>query len=98
MTDILLEVNDDLIIRNGDFVIGRSNEQHQKHILTAYKGAYKQHPEVGVGIAEMLNDDAFTEVLIETKKQLQYDGMQINNVSYTQDGKLNIDGNYKDNG
>ena len=95
MTDILVDANDDIIIANGDFVLGRSDEQHQKHILIAHKGEYKEHPEVGVGIADMLNDDAYTEALIETKKQLQYDGMLINNVSYNEAGKLIIDGNYK---
>jgi len=95
MTEILLDANNDIIISDGDFAIGRSDEQNQKLILISNKGEWKAHPEVGVGIEEMLNDDAYTELLIETKKQLQYDGMQINNVSYTSDGKLNIDGNYK---
>lgn len=95
MTDLLLDHNNALVIENGDFMIGRSDEQHQKHILLANKGEYKAHPEVGVGIVEMLGDDAYTESLIEIKKQLQYDGMVIKNVSYNENGKLIIDGNYK---
>lgn len=95
MTDILLDELGDLTFNNGDLVIGRSNEQHQKHILIANKGEYKEFPEVGVGIIDMLNNEAYTETLIETKKQLQYDGMSIKNVSYNEEGKLIIDGNYK---
>lgn len=95
MTDLLLDENNDLILVGGDFAIGHSDEQHQKHILIANKGEYKEHPEVGVGIIDMLNDDAYTESLIETKKQLEYDGMTIKNVSYNEQGKLIIDGNYK---
>lgn len=95
MTDLLLDENNDLILVGGDFSIGHSDEQHQKHILIANKGEYKEHPEVGVGIIDMLNDDAYTESLIETKKQLEYDGMTIRNVSYNEQGKLIIDGNYK---
>ena len=95
MTDILLDDDDDLIFSDGDFAIGPSDQQHQKHILIANKGEYKAHPEVGVGIIDMLNNDAYTETLIETKKQLQYDGMLIKNVSYNEQGKLIIDGHYK---
>lgn len=94
MTDILLDENNDVLIKDGDFVIGRSDEQHQAHIIIANKGEYKAHPEVGVGIQDMLNNDDYTEILIEVKKQLQYDGMRINNVTYGQNGKLNIDGEY----
>jgi len=42
----------------------------------------------------MLADDLYTEVLIEIKKQLEYDGMQINDVALQEDGKLLIDGQY----
>ena len=95
MTDLLLDDSNDLILEGGDFAVGHSDEQHQKHILIANKGEYKEHPEVGVGIENMLNDDAYTEMLIETKKQLQYDGMVIKNVSFNEKGKLIIDGNYR---
>lgn len=98
MTDILLDENNEPIITDGDFTIGRSDEQHQRHILIANKGEYKEHPEVGVGIIDMLSNDAYTESLIETKKQLEYDGMVIKNVSYNENDKLIIDGNYKKNG
>ncbi|AUS06473.1 oxidase [Pseudotamlana carrageenivorans] len=94
MTDILIDTNNELIIENGDFVIGLSDEQHQKHIIIANKGEYKESPEVGVGIQQMLNNDEFTASLIEIKKQLEYDGMTVNNVSYNPDGKLFIDGQY----
>lgn len=43
----------------------------------------------------MLSDDDFVEFLIEAKKNLEYDGMSINNIEFTGDGKLNIDGKYK---
>ena len=42
----------------------------------------------------MLADDLYTEVLIEIKKQLEYDGMQINNVALQEGGKLLVDGQY----
>lgn len=95
MTDILLDNSGDLLFENGDFKIGFSDDQHQKHIVIANKGEYKGFPELGVGIVQMLSDDEYTEMLIEVKKNLQYDGMTINNVKIDETGKLNIDGKYK---
>lgn len=96
MQDILLNDDNDLEIKDGDFLVGSSNKQHQKHILTANKGEYKEFPEVGVGIIQMIADDRYTELLIETKKQLEYDGMQIKDVSLQPNGKMIIDGKYKE--
>ena len=94
MKDILIDNNNDLRLLAGDFEVGYSDSQQQKAILTTEKGEWKEHPEVGVGIAQMLADDLYTEVLIEIKKQLEYDGMQINDVALKEGGKLLIDGQY----
>jgi hypothetical protein len=98
MNDLLLDENGDLSIANGDFLIGLSDKQHQEHILIANKGEFKEFPEMGVGIANMLNDDDYTDMLIEIKKNLQYDGMKIKNVKFDENGNLDIDGYYKNNG
>lgn len=94
MTDLLLDDTADLVLVNGDFAIGNTDNQNQKLIVIANKGEWKEFPEVGVGIQNILSDDDPTDVLIECKRQLEYDGMQIDDVSLTQDGKLIIDGNY----
>ena len=96
MKDILIDNNNnDLrLSTDGDFEVGYSDNQQQKAILTTEKGEWKEHPEVGVGIAQMLADDLYTEMLIEVKKQLEYDGMQINDVALQEGGKLLIDGQY----
>lgn len=92
MKDFLID--DDLKFINGDLVIGESDNQHQKHILQAFKGEYKKTPEIGVGIEQMLNEDSFISIMIEIKKNLEYDGMKINDVVFTKDGQLTIDGKY----
>ena len=95
MKDILIDNNNDLrLSADGDFEIGYSDNQQQMAILTTDKGEWKEHPEVGVGIAQMLADDLYTEMLIEVKKQLEYDGMQINDGALQEGGKLLIDGQY----
>jgi hypothetical protein len=95
MTDIFLNKTGDLDIQNGDIAIGYSDNQHQEHILLANKGDYKEFPELGVGINNMLNEDDFLPFLIEAKKNLQYDGMKINNIKFEENGNLNIDGYYQ---
>jgi hypothetical protein len=98
MNDILLDTNGDLSIKNGDFEIGYSNNQHQEHILLANKGEFKEFPEIGVGIAAMIGDDDYMDMLIEIKKNLEYDGMEVKNVRFDENGNLDIDGDYTTNG
>ena len=96
MTDILLDDIGDLAIENGDIVWGYSNNRHQEHILIANKGEFKEFPELGVGLNRMLSDDDYMPLLIEAKKNLEYDGMKINNIKFEENGNLNIDGYYKE--
>lgn len=92
MIDILF--TDDLVISNGDFAIGNSDNQHVKHILIASKGEYKSAPEVGVGIENMLNTEEPNEFLIDAKRNLQYDGMKVSNIAFTEDRTINVDAKY----
>lgn len=94
MNDLKLDTTGDLLIQDGDLVIGFSDNQHQEHILIANKGEFRQYPEVGVGIEKILSDDDYIDVLIDIKKNLEYDGMKINNVKLDENGNLDIDGNY----
>ena len=94
MIDILID--EDLEFEDGDFAIGISDKQHIKHILKAFKGEFKEFPELGVGIEQMINDDNYMDVLIEAKKNLQYDGVEVKNIKFTNEGKLNVDGRYED--
>lgn len=96
MTDILLDDTGDLTIENGDFILGYSDNTHQEHILIANKGEFKEFPELGVGLNRMLSDDDYMPFLIDAKKNLEYDGMKINNIKFEENGNLNIDGYYKE--
>ena len=96
MIDILLDkVTNDLIIENGDLKLGYSDEQHQKLLLLAEKGAYKENPLVGVGILKQLENENPSELLREIRNQFTSDGMTINSLSYDEfTGKLLIDAFY----
>ena len=93
MTDYLLDDDNDLSIADGDFVIGDSDLQHQKLLLFAEKGAYKQYPTIGVAAATYLKDDNSADLLREIRLQFGQDGMQVNQVAINA-GKLQIDAQY----
>jgi hypothetical protein len=59
MNDILLDTNGDLSFQNGDLKTGYSDNQHQEHILIANKGEYREFPEMGVAIEQIINDDDY---------------------------------------
>lgn len=52
--DILIDIGgtDDLIIANGDFKIGLSDEQHAVLLINTSLGAWKQFPLAGVGVVQ----------------------------------------------
>lgn len=75
--DILLDDNNDLLIQDGDFVIGESEEQEIKCILQAVKNDYKQTPELGVNLVEFLNSSDSARALKQIiKLNLRLDGKE----------------------
>ncbi|WP_348814061.1 hypothetical protein [Flavobacterium maritimum] len=75
MTDFLLDDNGNMLIANGDFVIGDSEAQDVELLIKSSKGAWKEHPLTGVGIAQLIKSKA-TEVRIkrDINEQLMLDG------------------------
>ena len=77
-------VGDDLLIRNGDFVIGPSDEQHIQDILNAFPGWWKQFPNLGVGIFQYLNGPSTQQQTIKRSVtvQLESDGYRVDPTSF----------------
>lgn len=90
-----LNYNEDLEIKAGDLVLAESTEQHQKHILLANKGEYKQFPELGVGIMNMLAGEDATAFLIEAKRNFEYDRMRVKEIKFTDDNTLEVEAGYE---
>lgn len=82
--DILLDENNNLLIIDGDFVCGLSDQQHVKHIVEAFKGEYKSTPLVGFGALNYLKRDEKIES--EFRRDLK---IQLENDGYT-DAKIDI--------
>lgn len=94
--DYLHDQNFDLLIKTGDFIVGESTAQHQRLLLLAEKGEWRQYPKTGVGIGSFLDDDEPGDLFSEIRKQFDADGMTVNSVRIFEDGKMNIDAKYRE--
>lgn len=85
--DILIDVNGDgdLMVRNGDFVIGNSDTQNVKLILEADKAQIRQFPLLGAGIRRQVSGSVDGRVRREIQLQLESDGYKSNQITYKDD-------------
>ncbi len=89
MTGIELHVEGagyDLQIIGSKLSIAETTAQNQTLILVAHKGEFKEHPMVGVGIADMVNDHDFSLWKREITNQLELDGQRVNKLNITSKG------------
>lgn len=94
MNDIKLDENLVPLFANGDFVIGDTDKQNQDVLLVSEKGSFKENPDVGVGLFSFLEAENPIDMMSEIRRQFTNDGMTINQLQYTSDGKLIIDAKY----
>lgn len=82
MNDIqLTSLTGDLLIKNGDFVIGDSDTQNIHDIINDNKGEWKQYTNVGLGIFYYLNSPLDrTSFKQQIALQLQSDGFNTQNM------------------
>lgn len=77
--DILLDSDGDLLIENGDLLVGDCSDQCIADIIESDTGNWKEHPEVGVGIGKYMRAaGGFSELEREIRVQLAGDGRQLN--------------------
>lgn len=93
MIDYLMDGDDDLQTANGDFVRGNSNKQHQRSLLIALKGDYKQNPLCAVGLPDFLLDDNTSDMLREIRLRFIADGIKIQQLGFI-GTKINVVGDY----
>lgn len=92
-TDFLLDDTGDLLIENGDFAIGLSDEQHVSDIVSANKGDYRQFPTVGADLSKFLNkqDNNISQLKRDIQVNLEADGYRVKNFSIDSAGAMNLD-------
>ncbi|MCM1086503.1 MAG: hypothetical protein NC357_09265 [Bacteroides sp.] len=95
MTDIKHTEDGDLDLSTGDLLYATSDYQHQKDILLARKGHYKEHPETGVGIEDYRNETDPEELLRAIRQEFASDGMKVSKVRLGATGQLETDASYE---
>ena len=81
MIDIGHTANGHIDLQAGDILYAESTGQHQRDILLADKGHYKESPETGVGALEYMNDNEPDRLLRSIRKEFTRDGMKVSKVS-----------------
>lgn len=93
--DFLLGDDLDLTIVDGDFEWGESTQEHQRDILLATKGSFRQAPELGVGITqELLNDASYDDLRRTIQKEMEGDGMSVKRLRVKEDGTVDLTATY----
>ncbi|MDN3671514.1 hypothetical protein QWY99_22185 [Flavobacterium branchiarum] len=94
MTDFLLDDDFDLLVTDGDLVVGESTAQHQKMLILIEKGELKDVPMRGVGAQRYLEDDSPENLAREIRLEFSFDGMTVNKIQIASDLTIEIDAKY----
>lgn len=95
--DILVDEDFDLIIKDGDFVVGESTQQHQRFLLLLNKGESKQSPTIGVGLRNFILDDGDGDELESIiTSEFENDGMKITKLNAVSTEQFEVIANYRD--
>jgi len=94
MKDFLVDEEFDLQINDGDFVVGESTAQHQKVLIIADKGEFKEVPMRGVGARRYIEDHTPDNLAREIRTEFAADGMTVNKIQIASDLTIQVDANY----
>lgn len=93
MQDIQLTDNYDLEIKNGDFVIADSDEQHIELLLLSFQGEWKNSPLSGCNIRAAKNGKINRMLDRHIRVQLEADGFDLEEMNINPMG-IQIKGEY----
>lgn len=91
--DIRVERDSGGMISSG-LVVGDILRQNQALILVLHKGELKSDPSVGVGLADMLNDNELDRWRAEIREQLEMDGQRVESIRVSPTS-ININAKYR---
>lgn len=84
--DILLDANKNVLMRNGDFVIGESDQQNIELILSTNPNDWKESPVVGAALIKSLGGDINGFVKRNVTVQLEADGYVLEEINEKENG------------
>ena len=86
MNDFLLDDDGDLLIINGDLVVGEDTTTDVALLMKSFKGEWKQHPLTGIEAVTMVKKrNGVARLKKEAKQQLRENGFT--NIEITKDGE-----------
>lgn len=92
--DLLLDVRRDTQGRiTQGICLSEATPQNQAFLLVAHKGEFKEHPTIGVGMADMLNDHDFAYWRRLITYEFERDGQTIDRLELNDKG-LTIEAHY----
>jgi len=83
MIDIKLDEEGDVYVSGEDIQYTESTTQHQRDLILAQKGHYKEAPGTGVGAINFIHDEDPENFLRTIRKEFTRDGMKVERVSFT---------------
>lgn len=86
MKDFIIDQNSNLLIEDGDWLLGDSHHQHIELLLTSLPGQWKENPEAGAGLALSQNGVADSFIKHTIAIQLEADGFKLDNLQITENG------------
>ena len=97
--DYILDQDGDLLIEDGDFVVGPSDQQHIEDILVSPQGDWRQHPLLGIGIFNYLKgaNDNITRNAVKKRIRvhLAYDNYEVDTLDVSDLSNIDIDAKSK---
>lgn len=95
--DFILDDTGDLVMASGDLVVDESTLGHQRDLLLANKGDFRQFPLIGVGVErELLNDIGPSDLRVMIQREFERDGMLIDRLRVTGELEVDIVARYRD--
>jgi len=92
MTKDLIFSGGELVVKDGDFFVAESDQQHIEHILIADIGQFRQWPLIGVGIRRQLNGSVNrTDLKQQIRTQLKSDNFTVTRIDISRDYSITID-------
>lgn len=94
MKGIILGDDRDIQVSNGSVVVGDIANQNLEILVLSEKGEIREAPLRGVGIRRYVDDEDPAMLLQAIRNEVATEGMELDNIGITADGKLEIEVHY----
>ena len=89
--DYLSDKTGDLLIKNGDFVRGESDNQHIADLIVSAKGEWREFPLIGAEADRHIKSNSLESLKAAIIENLKTDGYQIKKVQINDDFSIDVD-------